>query len=101
MNPNWLLKHFEQISAVPDSVSRMPQFYLEYCNHEVQITQTPSGKLMPKKSQMASGQSQDPLPESSVRIAQMPSVKSAATFPLKKRLIQWAEAALQSVSGGR
>ncbi len=101
MNPDWFLKHFEQISAAPDAVSCLPQFSLEYCNHEVQIAQTPSGKLMPKKSQMASGQSQDPLPESSVRIAQMPSVKSAATFPLKKRLMEWAEAALQEGSGGR
>ena len=124
MNPDWLLTYFDQISEAPDAVPRPGRFYLEHCGHAVQISQTPSGesqdsppvftsedpsniaqmpsgKLVPKKSQMASGQSQDALPEPSVRIAQTPSAKSAATFPLQKRLMEWAEAALQSKSGGR
>ncbi len=53
----------------------------------------------PPIGQMASGQSQDALLEPSVRIPQMPSAKLAAAFPLKKRLMGWAEAALQSKSG--
>ena len=67
----------------------------------VQIPQMPSGKSMPKKSQIASGQSQDALPERPVYIAQMPSAKLATAFPLKKRLMEWAEAAVQSKLGGR
>jgi hypothetical protein len=67
----------------------------------VQITQMPSEELVPKKSQMASGQSQNTLPEPSVQISQTPSAKFAATFFVKKRLIEWAEAAQQSKSGER
>ena len=101
MNPDWLLKNFKQISESPDAVSRLRHFCTEYRDHVVQISQMPSGELVPKKSQMASGKSQDALPGPSVRIAQTPSAKSAATFPLKKRLMEWGEAALQSESGGR
>jgi len=101
MNPDWLLKHFDQISEAPGTVSRLRHSCTEYRDHAVQIPQMPSGKLVPKKSQMASGQSQDALPEPSVRIAQTPSAKSAATFPLQKRLMEWAEAALQGESGER
>ena len=51
-------------------------------NRTLPICQMPSGKLVPKKSQMASGQSQEALPESSVHISQTPSAKLAAAFPL-------------------
>ena len=124
MNPDWLLKHFEQISEAPDAVSRLRRFCTEYCGHAVQISQMPSGEsqdfppvltsaapfniaqmpsaeLVSKKSQMASGKSQGTLPEPSVRIAQTPSAQSAGTFPVKKRLMEWAEAAVQNKSGGR
>jgi hypothetical protein len=101
MNPDWLLKHFEQISEAPEDVPRLRRFYLECYDRVVQIPQMPSGKLVYRKSQMASGKSQDTLPEPSVRISQTPSAKSAATFPLRKRLMEWGEAALQSESGGR
>jgi len=101
MNSDWLLKHFDQISEAPDAVPRLRRFCMEYRDHVVQISQTPSGELVHKKSQMASGQSQDTLPEPSVRISQMPSAKLAAAFPLKKRLMEWAEAAMQSKSGDK
>ena len=77
------------------------RIYLEYRDRVLQISQMPSGKLVPKKSQMASGQSQDALPEPSVHIAQMPSAKLATVFPLKKRLMESAETALQNESGER
>jgi hypothetical protein len=101
MNPDWLLKHFEQMSEAPEVVPRLRRFCAEYRNHVVQISQMPSGKLAHRKSQMVSGKSQDTLPDPSVRIAQTPSAKSAATFPLQKRLMEWAEAAVQNKSGGR
>jgi hypothetical protein len=101
MNPDWLLKHFDQISEAPEAARHIWRFYLEHYDRVVPIPQMPSGKLVPKKSQMASGQSQDALPECSVRISQTPSAQLAAAFPMKKRLIEWAEAALQSESGGR
>jgi len=116
MNPDWLLKHFEQISEAPDAIPRLRRVYLEYRDYVVQISQMPSGELVPKKSQMASGQSQDALPEPSVRTPQMPSAQLAIAFPLswsqyqlylsskedlKKRLMEWAEAAQQSKSGER
>ena len=99
MNPDWLLKHFDQISEVPDAVPRLRRFCTEYRDDVVQISQMPSGKLAHRKSQMVSGKSQDILPDPSVRIAQTPSAQSAATFLLKKRLMEWAEAALQSDLG--
>ena len=99
MNPDWLLKHFEQISEAPEAVSRLRRFYLEYYDRVVQIPQMPSGKLVHRKSQMASGKSQDTPPKPSVRIAQTPSAQSAATFPLRKRLMEGGEAALQSELG--
>jgi hypothetical protein len=99
MNPDRLFKHFEQMSEAPDAVPRLRRFYLEYYDWVVSIPQMPSGELVAKKSQMASGQSQDALPEPSVHIAQMPSAKLATAFPLKKRLMEWAEAALQNKSG--
>jgi hypothetical protein len=95
------LKHFGQISGAPHSVSALWRFYTEYRDHVVQIPQMPSGKSVPKKSQMASGQSQDALSESSVRIVQTPSAQLAATFSMKKRLMEWVEAALQSQSEER
>ena len=101
INPDWLLKHFEQISEAHEAVSRLRRFYLEYSDRAVQIPQTPSGELADRKSQMVSGKSQDILPEPSVRIPQTASAKSAATFPLQKRLMEWAEAALQRESGRR
>jgi len=101
MNPDWLLKHFEQISEAPGAVPRQRRFCKEYRDDVVQISQMPSGKLAHRKSQMVSGKSQDTLPEPSVRITQTPSAKSAATFPLKMRLMEWGEAALQSELGGR
>ncbi len=101
MNPDSLFEYFEQITEAPDAVSRLRQFCREYRDRVVQIPEMPSGELVPKKSQMASGQSQDALPEPSARISQTPSAKSAAIFPLQKRLIEWAEAALQSKSRGR
>ena len=99
MNPDWLLKHFEQISEAPDAIPRLRRVYLEYRDYVVQISQMPSGELVPKKSQMASGKSQDTLPGRSVRISQMPSAQLGAAFPMKKRLMEWAEAALQNKSG--
>jgi len=101
MNPDWLLKHFEQISEAPDPVPRLRRFCTKYRARVAPIPQMPSGKLVPKKSQMASGQSQGALPELSVRISQTSSAKSAATFPVKKRLMEWAEAVLQNESGRR
>ncbi|RPH79091.1 MAG: hypothetical protein EHM80_08720 [Nitrospiraceae bacterium] len=102
MNPDWLLKHFEQISEASEAVRYIWRFYLEHYDRVVPIPQMPSGKLVPKKSQMASGQSQDALPEPSIRIAQMASAQSVATFPLQKRLMEWAsEAELQSKSGDK
>ncbi len=89
MNPDWLLKHFEQISEAPDAVRHIWPLYLDYYDRVAPI------------SQMASGQSQDALLEPSVRIVQKPSAKSATTFPLKKRLIEWAEEELQGESGRR
>lgn len=67
----------------------------------VQIPQMPSGKLVPKRSQMASGQLQNTLPESSVQIVQTPSAQFAASFSVKERLLKWAEAAEQNKSGRR
>ena len=99
MNPEGLFPHFEQKAEVPCTVPRPGRSYLEYRDHVVQISQMPSGKLAHRKSQMVSGKSQDTLPEPSVRIAQTLSAKSAATFPLKMRLMEWAEAALQSKLG--
>lgn len=87
MNPDRLFKHFEQMSEAPDAVARLRRFYLEYYDW-----------VVPKKSQIASGHSQDTLPEPSAHIAQMPSAKLATAFPLKKRLMEWADAALQSKS---
>jgi predicted nuclease of restriction endonuclease-like (RecB) superfamily len=60
----------------------MRRFYLEYCNRVVKIAQMPSGQLVPKKSQMASGHSQDALPEPSVHISQTASAELATAFPL-------------------
>ena len=48
---------------------------------------------------MASDFSQDTLPEPPIRIAQTPSAQLAAAFPMKKRLMEWAEAAEQNKSG--
>ena len=101
MNLDRPLQHFEQTAEAPDAVRHIWRFYLEYYDRVVPIPQMPSGKSMPKKSQIASGQSQDALPERPVYIAQMPSAKLATAFPLKKRLMEWAEAAVQSKSGGR
>jgi len=101
MNPDWLLKCFDQISEAPDAVPRLRWFCMDYRDRVVQIPQMPSGELVAKKSQMASGKSQDTLPEPSVRIAQTVSAKLAADFPMKKRLMEWAEAALQGKSGER
>jgi hypothetical protein len=101
MNPEGLFPHFEQKAEVPCTVLRPGRPYLEYRDHLVQISQMPSGKLPHRKSQMVSGKSQDTLPEPSVRIAQTPSAKLAAAFPRKKRLMEWAETALQSKSRGR
>ncbi|OGC93173.1 MAG: hypothetical protein A2W25_06035 [candidate division Zixibacteria bacterium RBG_16_53_22] len=104
-----------------DNLSNMRKFYLVYKDRltgisekpsrksvggekslrVVPIPQMPSGKLVSKKSQMASGQLQDALPEPSVRIPQMPSAQLGAAFPMKKRLMEWAEAALQNKSGER
>ncbi len=84
MNPDWLLKHFEQTSETPDAVPRL---------RAVQIPQTPSGE-----SQGSSPMSTSWHP---FNISQTSSAKLAAAFPMKKRLMEWAEAALQSESGGR
>jgi hypothetical protein len=65
----------------------------------VQIAQMPSGELVPKKSQMASGFLQDNLPKPTVCISQTVSAKFAAAFHLKKWLMEWAEAAEQNKSG--
>jgi hypothetical protein len=93
MNPDWLLKHFEQISEAPEAVSRLRRFYLEYSDRAVQIPQTPSGE----------SQSSSPMTTSwhPFNITQTPSAQLAAAFPLKKRLMEWAEAALQGESGER
>lgn len=93
MNPDWLLEHFDQISEAPDAIPRLRRFYLEYRDHEVRIFQTPSGKSQGSPPVSTS--------EHPLNIAQTPSAQSAATFSLKKRLMEWAEAALQSKSGGR
>jgi len=95
MNLDWLLQHFEQTAEAPDAVRHIWRFYLEYYDRVVPIPQRPSGELAPKKSQMVSSQSQD----ISVRIAQMPSAQLGAAFPMKKRLMEWAEAAEQNKSG--
>jgi len=89
MNPEGLFPHFEQKAEVPCTVPRPGRSYPEYRAHVVQISQMPSGK------------SQDTLPGPPVRIAQTPPAKSAATFPLKKRLMEWGKAALQSKSGDK
>lgn len=99
MNPDGLLKHFEQISGAPRSVSDLWRFYLEYHERVVQIPQMPSGEFVTRKSQMASGFSRDTLLKRSVRISQMPSAKFVASFLLKKRLMEWAEAAVQNKLG--
>jgi predicted nuclease of restriction endonuclease-like (RecB) superfamily len=64
------------------NLKNMRLFFLAYRHRTPPIGQMPSGQLVPKKSQMASGQSQDALPEPSVRIPQMPSAHLAAAFPL-------------------
>jgi hypothetical protein len=101
MNHKWLFQYFEQIAEGPDAVSHLRRFHMEYRNRVVQIPQTPSGKLVSKKSQMVSGQSQNTLPEPSVRISQTPSAKSAVAFCVKERLIELVEAALQCGSAER
>ena len=83
------------------NLKNMRLFFLAYRHRTLPIGQMPSGQLVPKKSQMASGQSQDALLEPSVRIPQIPSAHLAAAFPLKKRLMEWAEAAMQSESGDK
>ena len=101
MNLQWLLRHFEQVSEAPGTVPRLRRFCTKYRDRVVPIPQIPSGELVTKKSQMASGQSQDALPEPSIRIPQTPSAKLVIAFPPKKRLMEWAEEALQSESGRR
>ncbi len=64
------------------NLKNMRLFFLAYRHRTPPIGQMASGQLVPKKSQMASGQSQDALPEPSVRIPQMPSAHLAAAFPL-------------------
>src|SRR4030042_3381080 len=64
------------------NLQNMRLFFLAYRHRTPLICQMPSGKLGPKKSQMASGKSQDALPEPSVRIAHTPSAQLAAAFPL-------------------
>jgi len=54
----------------------------------VQIAQMPSGELVPKKSQIASGFLQDNLPKPPVCISQTVSAKSAVAFSLKKQLME-------------
>ena len=93
MNPDWLLKHFEQISDAPDAVPRPGRFYLGYCDHAVQIPEKPSRKSQGSPPVLTS--------EHLLNIPQTPAAKSAATFPLQKRLMEWAEAALQNESGER
>jgi len=99
MNLDWLLQHFEQTAEAPDAVRHIWRFYLEYYDRVVPIPQRPSGELAPKKSQMASGFLQDTLPKPPARITQTPSAQLAAAFPMKKRLMEWAEAAEQNKSG--
>jgi predicted nuclease of restriction endonuclease-like (RecB) superfamily len=64
------------------NLKNMRLFFLTYRHRTPPIGQMASGQLVPKKSQMASGQSQDALSEPSVRIPQMPSAHLAAAFPL-------------------
>ena len=64
------------------NLKNMRLFFLAYRHRTLPIGQMPSGQLVPKKSQMASGQSQDALLEPSVRIPQIPSAHLAAAFPL-------------------
>ena len=90
MNPK-RLQHFEQITEAPDAVLRLRRFYLEYRDYAVQIPQTPSGK-----SQISSPTSTSEHP---FNISQTPSAQLIAAFPLKKRLMEWGEAALQSELG--
>ena len=56
----------------------MRLFFLPYHHRTSPIGQMPSGKLVPKKSQMVSDQSRN----ISVHISQTASAKLAATFPL-------------------
>jgi predicted nuclease of restriction endonuclease-like (RecB) superfamily len=60
------------------NLQNMRLFFLAYRHRTSPICQMPSGKLVPKKSQMVSGQSQD----ISVRITQTQSGQLAAAFPL-------------------
>jgi predicted nuclease of restriction endonuclease-like (RecB) superfamily len=60
------------------NLQNMRLFFLAYRHRTPSICQMPSGKLMPKKSQMASGRSQD----ISVRVTQTPSAQFEAAFPL-------------------
>ena len=92
MNPDWQLEHFEQINEVPDAIPRLRRFYLEYRDYDaVLISQTPSGK-----SQVSSPISTSEHP---FNISQTPSAQLVAAFPMKKRLMEWGEAALQSELG--
>lgn len=91
MNPDWQLEHFEQINEVPDAIPRLRRFYLEYRDYAVQIPQTPSGK-----SQISSPTSTSEHP---FNISQTPSAQLIAAFPMKKRLMEGGEAALQSELG--
>ena len=93
MNSDCLLNHFEQISQAPCTVPRLRRFYLEYWDHAVQIPEKPSRKSRGSPPVLTS--------EHVLNIAQTPSAQSAATFPLKKRLMEWAETALQNESGRR
>ena len=93
MNPQWLLRHFEEVSEAPDVLAHQRCFYLEYQNHPVQKSQMLSGK--------SQGSSPMSSPEHAFNISQTSSAQLAGTFPMKKRLMEWAEAALQNKSGGR
>jgi hypothetical protein len=92
MNPK-RLQYFDQIREAPYAVPPLRRFYLKYRDYAVQIPQMPSGK-----SQVSPPISTSEHP---FNIAQTPSAQSAATFPLKKRLIEWGEAAVQSKSRER
>jgi hypothetical protein len=93
MNPQWLLRYFEQVTEAPDVLAHQWCFYLEYQNHPVQKSQMPSGK--------SQGSSPVSTSEHAFNISQTSSAKLAAAFSMKKRLMEWAEAALQNGSGGR